>query len=139
MDLTNGNDVVGISTCNTPCDTAVDAAPCRKRRGNGVPTTDVSAGFKIEFEGVNGYVYSVKYHDGRVTLCVGPCAGVSFLDVEARSGCMSVKDWKLFCSVVCQDLDQPDFPEILYVSQWISATGPEIYCIEADLFIRPSD
>lgn len=67
MDLTNGNDVVGISTCNTPCDTAVDAAPCRKRRGNGVLTTDVSAGFKIEFEGVNGYVYSVKYHDGRVT------------------------------------------------------------------------
>lgn len=51
---------------------------------------------------------------------------------------MSVKDWKLLF-VVCQDLDQPDFPEILYVSQWISATGPEIYRIEADLFIRPSD
>lgn len=36
---------------------------------------------------------SVIYHDGRVMLCVGPCA--SFLDVEACSGCMSVKDWKL--------------------------------------------
>lgn len=44
---------------------------------------------------------SVIYHDGRVMLCVGPCAGASFLDVEACSGCMSVKDWKLCRSVIC--------------------------------------
>lgn len=56
MDLTNGNDVVGMSTCNRPCDTAVDAAPCEKRRGDGVLTTDASAEFKVGFEGVNGCV-----------------------------------------------------------------------------------
>lgn len=57
IDLTNGNDVIGIFTCNRPCDTVVDAALCKNRHGNGVLSTDAPAEFKIEFVGVNGYVY----------------------------------------------------------------------------------
>lgn len=52
---------------------------------------------------------------------------------------MSIKNWKLFRSVVCPDLDQPGFPEMLYVLQWVSPTGPELYRVEADRFNRPGD
>lgn len=44
-------------------------------------------------------------------------AQVFWMSKHGVSDCMSVKDWKLFHSVVYQDLDQPGFPETLYVSQ----------------------
>lgn len=45
-----------------------------------------------------------------------------------------MKDWKLFHSVICPDLDQPSFPEALYVLQWVNPTGTEMYHVEADRF-----
>ncbi|KAL4009090.1 hypothetical protein ACER0C_002942 [Sarotherodon galilaeus] len=45
---------------------------------------------------------------------------------------MSTRNWKLFRTVVCADLDNVGFPEMLYVSQWNSPTGPELYRVEAD-------
>lgn len=52
---------------------------------------------------------------------------------------MSVKDWKPFRSVVCSDLDQPSYPETVYVSQLVSATGPEIHRIVGDCFFHQLD
>lgn len=37
--------------------------------------------------------------------------------------------WSLFHSVVCLGHNQPGFPEIIYVMQWVSATGPQLYAI----------
>lgn len=34
-----------------------------------------------------------------------------FLGCWGWGGVMSVKDWKLYCSVICSDLDQPEEEE----------------------------
>ncbi len=90
------------------------------------PDPDNSTQLNIEFEGSKGYVYSVKYHDGLVRLSVGSHAVDGSGDGETRGGRLSVKDWKLLCSVVFTDLDQPGFPEVLNVSRWVSATCLEL-------------
>ena len=47
-----------------------------------------------------------------------------------------LKDWKLLCSVVCSDLDQPGYPETVCVLQLVSATGPELYRVVGDRFYQ---
>ncbi|KAI3364939.1 hypothetical protein L3Q82_000939 [Scortum barcoo] len=42
-------------------------------------------------------------------------------DDATLSACVSVKDWKVFRSVICPDLEHPGFPEAVYVSQWTGA------------------
>ena len=78
--------------------------------------------------------YSVKYRNGRLILSVGSHAAEDFEGGQTQSVCMSVKDWKLFHSAVCSDLDQPSFSETVYVSQWVGASGPELYRMLADRF-----
>ncbi|KAK2899400.1 hypothetical protein Q8A73_012529 [Channa argus] len=51
----------------------------------------------------------------------------------------SVKDWRLFRTSVCTDLNQPGFPESMYVVQWVSATVPVMYRIETDRFNKPRE
>ncbi|KAM3601879.1 uncharacterized protein V6R79_020430 [Siganus canaliculatus] len=105
----------------------------KKHRACGL-TRGIAPEFNTEYEGVNGYVYTIKYHDGHVTLCVKSVSEEQGLNAD-----LSVKDWKLFRTVACRDLDHPGFPEVLYVSQWSSGSGPEMYRIEADRFLRLSD
>lgn len=78
--------------------------------------------------------YSVKYRDGRVRLSVGSHEAKDFEGGETQRVCMSIKDWKLFYSVVCSDLDQPAFSETVFVSQWVGASGPELYRMLVDRF-----
>lgn len=61
-----------------------------------------------------GYDNSIKYSDGKVTMCVDSGEGELWGLGETHS--LSIKNWKLFYTVVCLDLDQPGFPEMLYVS-----------------------
>ena len=130
--------VAALGMCTSAIsDEAVDGAPHKKGRRESGLTTGAPPEIKIEFEGVNGYVYDVRYYDGRVTFSIRTRACDA--EGETWSDSLSVKDWKLFRSVVCRDLDHIGFPEILYVSQWNSATGPEIYRVEADRFFRPSE
>ncbi len=100
-----------MSTYDRSCASVVDAS-CYKKRCVESGLSELN----VEFEGSNGYVYSVKYHNGRVRLSVGSHAVDGSGHGETRSGCLSVKDWKLFRSVVCADLDQPGFPEMPAVS-----------------------
>ena len=46
------------------------------------------------------------------------------------------RDWNLFFAQVCSDLDNPGFPESIYVSQWVSKTGGEMFRVETDRFNR---
>ena len=134
MSSSTGNP--GMSTDARPFDVTVDGAP-RKKRNH--PESDLITREKREFElelvGVNGYVYNVKYRDSVITLsaatgrCVVP--GVETWAVSLTHG-----DWKLFWSEVCSDLDHPGFPENIYVSQWASKTGTEMYRVETDRFNR---
>ncbi len=51
---------------------ALDGAPCKRKIRDSFATAAAAAGsfdFNMDLKGVNGYVYSVSYHDGRVTLC----------------------------------------------------------------------
>lgn len=91
--------------------------------------------FKLEYRGVEGYVYAIKYTEGTVVLSVDCGEGLFWGEAQV----MSTKNWKLFRTVVCADLDNVGFPELLYVSQWNSASGPELYRVEADRFNRNPD
>lgn len=122
-----------------PCDVALDGAPHKKICGQYGPSPAGVFEFNIDFKGVSGYVYSVKYHDGRVTLCVSTRVSMCDVNHEKWPCCMSVKDWRLFCSTVCSDLDQAGFPKSIYVAQWHSSTGLEMYRIEADCFNHASE
>ncbi|KAL7387615.1 hypothetical protein ABVT39_026217 [Epinephelus coioides] len=130
----------GIGSCNRPgmSDdpvTVVDArSPYKKRRrvGSGLVTPE-NREFELELEGVNGYVYNVKYQDSVVTLSAATGRSV-VPGVETWTVSLMHRDWKLFWSEVCPDLDQPGFPESIYVSQWVSKTGPEMYRVERDRF-----
>ena len=118
---------------------AIAAVPQSKKRCMvGDMTINASTipgpGLDLEYAGLNGYVYSVKYHDGRVRMSIACDAGSGFGTDVAQGGSMSVKDWKLFHSVVCSDLDQPNYPETVYVLQMVSAAGLELYQIVADRF-----
>ena len=95
-------------------------------------------GLDLEYAGLNGYAYSVKYHDGRVKMSIACDAGSGLGGDVTQGGSMSVKDWKLFCSVVCSDLDEPSYPETVHVSQMVSATGP-LYRVVADHFFHQLD
>ena len=101
---------IGMSSFDGPL--VVPAAPCINRYGEGC-TRSSDPCYKIEVDGVNGYVYSVIYESGKVTLCVRYRSGC--VSVDGASVSMCVKDRKLFRSVICSDLDQTGFPET-----WIS-------------------
>ena len=136
----NSSDNCGIESCAHPGmsdDPAlVVQAPYVKRRcaGSELVTAENRA-FELELEGVNGYVYNIKYQDSVVTLsatvgrCVDPC-------VETWTVSLAHRDWDLFWSEACSELDQPGFPESIYVSQWASKTGVEMFRVEADRFNR---
>lgn len=111
-------------------------APRKKRRTENHTTPPVESELKLELEGLYGYVYIIKYYAGIVKLCVG-----EEFDGESDSSnmCLSVKDWRLFRTSVCADLNQPGFPESMYVAQWVCASSPVIYRVEADRFLRPQD
>ncbi|KAL7390090.1 hypothetical protein ABVT39_014771 [Epinephelus coioides] len=130
----------GIGSCDRPGmsddpATVVDAqSPYKKRRrvGSGLVTPE-NREFELELEGVNGYVYNVKYQDSVVTLSAA--TGHSVVPgVETWTVSLMHRDWKLFWSEVCPDLDQPGFPKSIYVSQWVSKMGPEMYRVETDRF-----
>lgn len=109
----------------------VDGRPHKKKH-------DEEREFKTVYRGVNGYVYSAKYTDGKVLLCVN-CGDDEEIWGVGNSHAMSIKNWRLFRTVVCQDLDQTGFPDVLYAAQWISPTGPELYRVEADRYNRPTE
>lgn len=112
----------------------------KRRNAEGFATTmPESCTASQEYEGVNGYFYSVEYSEGYVRLALYASVDAG-LTSEAKTGCtIAVKDWKLFWSVVCPDLDNPGFPEIVNVSQWDSNKGHKIYRVHADRFIRPPE
>ncbi|KAM3619860.1 uncharacterized protein V6R79_014754 [Siganus canaliculatus] len=130
---TSGDAASSIDGKHNTCGPTMPHVVKKKRRACGL-TRGIAPEFNSEYEGVNGYVYTVKYHDGHVTLCVK-----SVSEEQGFNADLSVKDWKLFRTVACRDLDHPGFPEVLYVSQWSSGSGPEMYRIEADRFLRLSD
>lgn len=132
-----GSSVLGTSTNGMAFTSTCVDTPVRRRRGDGGVAFSALPELKIEVEGVNGYAYSVKYQNGRVMLSVGSCGDSEY--VERVCGSLSVKDWKLFRSGVCSDLDRCGFPEMVYVSQWLSSVGPEMYRVEADRFNRQAD
>ncbi len=103
-----------MSRGHYPSAAAVNVQRTKKKRVVGNMTVNARAnartGMDLEYAGLNGYVYSLKYHDGRVKMSVDCQADSGFGVDVARGGSMSVKDWKLFRSVVCSDLDQQGCP-----------------------------
>ncbi|CAI5672763.1 unnamed protein product [Oreochromis niloticus] len=126
LDIAQATEALGTST-------GLCRGPHRKKQRceNVVDGTES----KLEYRGSNGYVYTVKYTNGAVILRVDCGEGVFW----GESQRMSTRNWKLFRTVVCADLDNVGFPEMLYVSQWNSPTGPELYRVEADRFNRSPD
>ncbi|XP_030604534.1 uncharacterized protein LOC115793630 isoform X1 [Archocentrus centrarchus] len=128
----NPSDPFGIRTDfgGTSSDAQIDGRPRKKKH-------DEEVEFKTDYQGVNGYVYSAKYRDGKVVLCVN-CGDDEIWGIGG-SHHMSIKNWRLFRTVVGPDLDQTGFPDMLYASQWYSPTGPELYRVEADRYNRPTE
>ncbi|GLD48598.1 uncharacterized protein AKAME5_000255100 [Lates japonicus] len=116
-DFTKSGDFVGTSAYAVTGDVCMDPNPNPIRKKRHVES-ELEPVFERVVAGVEGYVYTVKYHDGKVVLCgstgEGECWGYG------GSHSMSVRDWGLFRSVICSDLDQPGFPEAFYVVQWAS-------------------
>ena len=111
-------------------------APYKRRRRDGSElVTTENREFELQLEGVNGYVYNIRYQDSVITLS----AGINSNEIpgfETWSVSLSHRDWNLFFAQVCSDLDNPGFPESIYVSQWVSKTGGEMFRVETDRFNR---
>ena len=143
IDLEEVSGVDGMSHCQNPSAAVAGGQHNKRMRKVTGLTTNASAipgmGLDLEYAGLNRYVYTVKYHEGRVKMCVD-CLSDSGSGVDVvQGGSMSVKDRKLLRSVVCSDLDQPGYPETVYVSQLVSATGPELYRVVGDCFFHQLD
>ena len=129
----------GDANTGTTC--GLSQAPRKKRfRPEIFPTSMTeSCTSDLEYVGVNGYRYSIRYSAGYVTLAVYTSVAVE-LSGKAKTACtISVKDWSLFREVVCPDLENPGLPELVYVCQWDSSIGPSVYRVEADRFTRPTE
>lgn len=85
--------------------------------------------YEKQFRGVDGYVYSVKYFDGKITLNNVACP--EKILSSARSHALSITDWRRLTKNVCKQIDLWWFNDTPFVCQWSSATGPEIYRVES--------
>lgn len=126
----------GISDPSTTFE--LSYAPLKKRTHPEILTKSIAECCTANFEvsGDNGYVYSIGYGNGCVTLAV--CASdAPELKSEAKiEYTLGLKDWHLFRAVACKDLDNPGFPEMIYVTQWDSYKEGKIFRVEADRFNR---
>lgn len=86
-------DVDGMSRGHYPSAAAVNVQRTKKKRVVGNMTVNARAnartGMDLEYAGLNGYVYSLKYHDGRVKMSVDCQADSGFGDDVGRGGSMS--------------------------------------------------
>lgn len=131
-----------LSSSNTPSTAAdlgntpnhvvdVGARPRKTRRR---VETELEQTYETSFTGVNGYVYTVKYADGKVFL--GGSTGESDPWGLGLSHGMAIRDWEEFRASICPDLNEQGFSNTVYVAQWSRPSSPTLYRIEADRFNR---